>query len=241
MSRLAEKDLSSTQKDQVLREKDEIIAQLRHKVQQLEKEGVGDISKGKIGQVEEQKRYVSQEAHAENSEHATAPVKSQISKLVQLGPVSDTCTSLGSEEQIARLKLTWREDKKTPHEISLPYGSAVDGDTLYVRVAETQVYSHTVGTVGTAGWSRLEDSPTVNSSTVVIHNLLTVVGGFCSSTGSTTNQLFSLTEEQGSVRRWTKKFPNHANGTRGINCTMHWKCSDCSRRVGCRLVYTTGS
>ena len=59
-------------------------------------------------------------------------------------------------------------------------------------------------TISTSSWSQLPDSPMDSCPSVIINNLLTLVGGFGS--GTTTNQLFSLTGE-GSGRRWTEEFP----------------------------------
>ena len=79
--------------------------------------------------------------------------------------------------------------------------SATDGTTLYIRQYNKSVYAYTIST---SSWSQLPDSPTDKCPSVIINNLLTLVGG--DHRGTTTNQLFSLTGE-GSVRRWTEKFP----------------------------------
>jgi hypothetical protein len=82
------------------------------------------------------------------------------------------------------------------------YCATVDDSTLYViLVPEVLCY-----TVSTSSWSQLPDSPIIWCSSVIINNLLTVVGGRGWSTDTVTNQLFSLTGE-GSDRRWSEEFP----------------------------------
>ena len=78
----------------------------------------------------------------------------------------------------------------------------MDGNTLYVVVGCPAFYY----TVSTSSWSQLPDSPSFDSSSVIINNLLTVVGGHMYGTSVITNKLFSLTAE-GSGREWTEKFP----------------------------------
>ena len=79
--------------------------------------------------------------------------------------------------------------------------SATDGTTLYIRQDNNSVYAYTIRT---SSWSQLPNSPTHNCPSVIINNLLTLVGG--GHGGTTTNQLFSLIEK-GRGRRWTEKFP----------------------------------
>ena len=84
------------------------------------------------------------------------------------------------------------------------YFAAVDHSTLYVRLSnQNLIFSYTIST---SSWSRLPDSHTCSCPSVIINNLLTLVGGHCSGTFTLTNQLFSLTVE-GRGRRWTEEFP----------------------------------
>ena len=71
---------------------------------------------------------------------------------------------------------------------------------LYVR-ASHQVYGYTIST---SSWSQFPNSPIENCPSVIINNLLTLVGGSYSAVF--TNQLISLIEE-GSGRRWSEEFP----------------------------------
>ena len=215
MSHLAEKDQiivrrdqSIIQKDQALREKDEIITELKQQVSETERERDVVIEEkerelrqkvSEINQFERQLGSVNQQL--EESERVIAQFQRQIAELEQLRSATDTSSS--SKEQRTSFKLTWREGEKTPYGMSLSYCAATDGSTLYVRGAyPNQMFSYIVST---SRWSQLPNSPTNNCSSVILNNLLTLIGGH--NRGSTlTNQLFSLTGE-GSGRRWTEKFP----------------------------------
>ena len=78
------------------------------------------------------------------------------------------------------------------------YRAAVDDGTLYVIVG-CQVFCYIVST---SHWSRLPDSLTSSCLSVIINNLLTLVGGR-DHRDVLTNQLFSFT----SGRKWTEEFP----------------------------------
>jgi N-acetylneuraminic acid mutarotase len=80
----------------------------------------------------------------------------------------------------------------------------VGGSALYIRVKlANKVFRYSFST---SSWSQLPDSPTESCPSVIINNLLTLVGGYCYDQDSYTNQLFSLTGE-GSGRRWSEEFP----------------------------------
>ena len=199
---IARKDQTITQNEQALREKDEIIAagqqQLREQInknRQLERE------KSQItGRLERQLGRVNQQL--EESERINAQFQRRIAELEQLRSATGiTSKSIEQRSSRASIKLTWREGKKAPCKMSKSSYSATDGTTLYVRHDTKSVYAYTIST---SSWSQLPDSPTDNCPSVIINNLLTLVGG--GHGGTTTNQLFSLTRE-GSVRRWTEKFP----------------------------------
>jgi N-acetylneuraminic acid mutarotase len=75
---------------------------------------------------------------------------------------------------------------------------------MYIRVKLTnKVFSYSFST---SNWSQLPDSPTECCPSVIIDNLLTLVGGYYYDLDSYTNRLFSLTG-QGSGRRWSEEFP----------------------------------
>ena len=124
------------------------------------------------------------------SELVNAQLQSQIAELEQV-----------IKEQRARIKLTWREGEKAPCKMSISYRAAVDDSTLYVRVTR-RMFSYTIST---ARWSQLLNSPVEFFPSVVVKNLLTLIGGnlHCN---TLTNQLYSLTGESND-RRWTEEFP----------------------------------
>ena len=151
-----------------------------------------------IDQLERQLEHVNHQL--EESEQVTAQFQRRIAELEQLKPATDVSSS--SKKQRTSIKLTWREGEKALYKTSGSYRAAVDGNTLYVVVGCPAFYY----TVSTSSWSRLPDSPSFDSSSVIINNLLTVVGGHMYGTSVITNQLFSLTGK-GSSREWTEKFP----------------------------------
>ena len=204
-SRLEEKDQTIAQKDEVITRNNETVAELREQTRQLERE------KGVI--FEEKERELKQkmdennrlERHLkcvnqqlEESEQLNALLQKRIAELEQLRSVTGSSSS--SKEQRASIKLTWREGEKAPCKMRNSHCTAMDGTTLYVKVGhEMHCY-----TIDTSSWSQLPNSICDSCPSVIINNLLTLVGGLLGSTP--TNQLFSLTGE-GSSRRWTEEFP----------------------------------
>ena len=150
-----------------------------------------------INRLERQLGRINQQL--EESERINAQFQRQIAEIEQLIPATDTSSS--SKEQRASFKLIWREGEKAPCKVRNSYCAAVDGSTLYVRQA-TSMFTYTVST---NSWSRLPGSPVTNCPSVIISNLLTLVGGHYIHT--VTNKLFSLTGE-GNDQRWTEEFPS---------------------------------
>ena len=208
MTRLEEKDQTIMQKDQALRQKDEAIAagqeqlrqQVREKNQALEERR--RLEREKNQAIEAKRRLERQLGHVnqqlEESERVNTRFQRRIVELEQLRPATDT-TSRSKEQSSKRgsIKLTWREGEKAPCEMSGSYCAAADRNTLYVKMWKS-VYAYT------SSWSQLPDSPTRSCPSVIINNLLTLIGGDHS--GTITNQLFSLTGK-GSGRRWIEEFP----------------------------------
>ena len=185
----ARKEQTITQKDETMRE------QAQQQLGEKERELAEKIEE--IDRLERQLGRVNQQL--EESEGVIAQFQRQTAKLEQLRPATEASPS--SKEQRTSIKLTWREGEKAPCEMKGSYCAAVDGSTLYVVL----VYQALCYTISTSSWSQLSDSPSFDSSSVIINNLLTVVGGYDYS-GAITNQLFSLTG-QGSDRRWSEEFP----------------------------------
>ena len=186
----------------------QIIQSLRQQTQQLEREKniVLENERRKLRQkmdeinrLERQLERVNQQL--EESEQANAEYQRQIAELEQLRLATDTTPrSKGWISSRASIKLTWREGKKAPCVMN-SYCAAVDDSTLYVSKLNHEVYAYTINT---SSWSQLPNSPTNCCPSVIVNNLLTLVGG--DYYGAITNQLFSLTGE-GSGRRWTEEFP----------------------------------
>ena len=148
---------------------------------------------GEISQLERQLGRVNQQL--KESERVIAQFQRQITELEQLRPATDTSHRSSSR---ASIKVTWREGEKAPCEMNISSYSAVDGTALYVRLDDKCVYAFTIHT---SHWSQLPESPTTDCPSVIINDLLTLVGGDKSIDGIT-NQLFSLTG-----RRWSEEFP----------------------------------
>ena len=171
-------------REQHTKEKERQERQLRDENQQLERE---------------KNRVIQQ---LEECEKKIAQLQRRIAELEQLRPATDVTprSKQQSSSSRARINMTWREGRKAPCEMCNYYNGVADGTTVYVRL-RNKVYPFTTST---SSWSQLPDSPTHDCPSVVINNLLTLVGG---KDGRTiTNKLFSLTGED-SDRSWTEEFP----------------------------------
>ena len=197
---IAQKEQSIAQNNQILREKDETIDQLREQIQQQ----LGEKERELTEKVEEIDRLESLLGHVnqqlEESERVNAQFQRRIAELEQLRPATDASSS--GKEQRTTITLTWREGEKSLYMMSGSYCAAVDSSTLYV-VTVRQAFCYTIST---SSWDQLPDSPTYSCHSVIINNLLTIVGGRSYIGHTLTNQLFSLTGE-GNDRRWSVKFP----------------------------------
>ena len=151
------------------------------------------------GRLERQLGRVNQQL--EESEQVIAQIQREIAELEQLKPITDT-TPRSREQSSTKtgIKLTWREGKKAPCRMSNHHYAAVDGSTLYVRTLDRVVYAYSNST---SSWSQFPKSPTNSCPSVIINNLLTLVGGYNTGSGIVTKQLFSVTEGW----RWTTEFP----------------------------------
>ena len=197
---MREKEEMIAQKEDIIAKNDEVIAEVRQESQQL-REKVRELTKKveEIDRLERQLGCVNQQLR--ESERDNARFQGQIAELKQLRPATDA--SCSSKEQRASIKLKWREGEKAPCEMNGSYCATVDVSTLYIRQIMTD---HMLCyTISSSSWSRLPDCPTYSYRSVIINNLLTVVGGYDYG-GVITNRLFSLTGE-GSGRKWTEEFP----------------------------------
>ena len=192
------------QKNNTLREKNEMIAAKQLQVRGKECE-ISRLEREKNQVIEEKERQLRQvNQQLEESEQIITQFGRRIAELEQLRPTTNV-TSRSKDESSssrARIKMTWREGRKAPCKMSSPYNAVADDTTMYVRTSDQEVYSYLTST---SSWSQLPNSPARNCPSVIVNNLLTIVGGNRPG-GGTTNQLFSLTGE-GSGKRWTEKFP----------------------------------
>ena len=104
-----------------------------------------------------------------------------------------------------KMKLKWRAAEKAPREVasSSLLGASVDSCALYVRTDKREVYAYSISN---SSWSRLPKSPSTYCPSVVINNLLTLVGGATGDNNIITNQLFTLSRNSES-RQWSEEFP----------------------------------
>ena len=203
-------------KDQALREKDETIAagqqSIRKKMNvddRLEREKnevtvrQQQVEREKNRVIEEKERQLGcVNQQLEECEQVIAQFQRRIAELEQLRPATDATprSKQQSSSSRARIKMSWREGRKAPCEMSSPFNATADSTALYVRNVN-EVYAFTTSTTS---WSRLPNSPTHSCPSVIVNNLLTLVGGVHGPTP--TNKLFSLTGK-GSGRKWTEEFP----------------------------------
>ena len=154
--------------------------------------------------IQSQTSQLKEKDHAlEQSEREIAHFQRQIAKLEQLRLATDAPPRGKKQNSIrASIKLIWTKGEKAPCMTIKSHSASVDDSVLYIRMSR-QVYGYTIST---SSWSRFPNSPTENCPSVVINNLLTLIGG--SYSGVFTNQLISLTEEGNGIRRrWTEEFP----------------------------------
>ena len=208
---IVQKDENLREKDKYLREKDEMIAAEQQQVREKEYEN-DRLEREKNRVIEEKERQLRQvHQQLEESEQLIAHFQRRIAALEHRRRpsnvdqwTSSNVISRSKDESISsrpRIKMTWREGRKAPCEMSTSHNTVVDDTTLYVRAGSKTIYAYLIST---SSWSQLPDRPTYSCPSVIVNNLLTLVGGIQSHT--ITNQLFSLTGE-GSGRRWNEKFP----------------------------------
>ena len=208
VSRLEEKDETIAAGQQEIRgQRDEIGRLEREKNVLMAEKARSKREDSRV--IEEKERQLGRvNQQLEECEQVIAQFQRRIAELEQLRLATDAIprSKQQSSSSRARIKMTWREGRKAPHKMSSFHNAIAYGTAVYVRLENNKVYSFTTST---SSWSQLPDSPNYECPSVIVNNLLTLVGGKRSITPITQliiNQLFSLTGE-GSGRRWTKKFP----------------------------------
>ena len=119
-------------------------------------------------------------------------------------------TTPGAEQQIKadERKWEWKHVGKAPRGMIASFNPAVNGKTVYVRPPDASYVlppRDSIYAFDTTNsmWSQLPNCPAHDCPSVIIGNLLTLIGG---NQGSrVTNKLFSLTGES-SCRRWCEIF-----------------------------------
>ena len=236
ISQLNEKELTIAKKDQVLQQKNEIIAateqQLRFQTRENYQSGDERIKlqrqlKDKDETIASTQQHLKQQIQhnclleretkqaneergrleteiehiswqLKKSEQHIVQFQKQIAELEQMRLTPDTAFRRNNQNSSrASIKLIWREGERAPCGMSDYNNATIDGGKLYI-LHGNRVYAYTISS---SSWSRHSDSPTYNCPLVIIHNLLTLVGGL--QCGTITNKLFSLSEEG----TWTEKFP----------------------------------
>ena len=107
-------------------------------------------------------------------------------------------------DTLAKIRLKWREGEKAPCVMSRNFFSmvdvAVDDNVVYV-MENHHVYAYDASQ---SSWSQLPDCTFRSCPSVIVCNLLTLIGGIRGDI--ITNKLFSLTKK-GKYLRWTEEFP----------------------------------
>ena len=96
--------------------------------------------------------------------------------------------------------MRWQEESKAPQKM-LRGSAAVDVNIAYFNGRGSTVHSYDSDT---REWHRLPDAPHTQSTLVVVHHILTMVGGLIS--GRATDSLLSLMEK-GSDKKWLPNLP----------------------------------
>ena len=194
--------------EQALRVKDKTIAAKEFKVKeqlnqisQLEREkneATVEKEKNLLKVIEEKERQLDRtNQQLKESEQVIAQFQRRIHELEKQRPTASSESRSGSRTGI---KMTWREGRKSPCKMTSSYNAIADSNAVYIRKIN-KVYEFTTST---SSWSQHLDSPNNSCPSVIVNNILTLVGGFLGPT--ITNKLFSLTGE-GRGRRWTETFP----------------------------------
>ena len=116
----------------------------------------------------------------EESEGQTAEPK-------QLRQAEDATSINKQQRSGVRIHISWRKGVNAPSWMSCRYNAVANDTAMYVRYHRLVYYAYNAST---STWSQLPHSPTSSCLSVIISNLLTLIGG----SYPANNQLFSLTE-----------------------------------------------
>jgi hypothetical protein len=173
-----------------LREKDATIKDGQQQLKRLQTEKSQAVEDN--GRLERQLEQANQQL--KETEQINAHLQRRITELLkQLTDITPRIEE--PNESKSGIKLTWKKGEKAPCIMSNKscYGAAMDGRALYVRALHL-MYRYSVST---SSWSQLPATSTDECPSVIVNNLLTLVGGKIKTStylqDDVTNQLFSLT------------------------------------------------
>ena len=188
---------------QVLKEKNETISAMAIRQQHLREE-VSRLESEMDQVIEEKDRELSHlKRQLVESRHVVAQFQ-RCSVELDRRRLSLGATTSGIGLQFggrAKVRMSWKKGGKALFRMSACCNAVADDSVMYIRTGN-KVCAYTASTFS---WCQLPDSPTHDCPSVIINNLLTIIGGYFDYPG-VTNKLFSLAGEGGD-RRWSEKFP----------------------------------
>ena len=204
----AQKFQEVQQKDNLLKEKDQIISANDNEIQKLRMQ----LQEADKVAKEREKQTACVRQQLEECEQVIAQLVGRIAELEQeishslpRPQISSVFVEASRKEEVKgskTIKLRWRKAANAPSNVVRWSDAVVDSNMVYIRGGDTQVI-YAYDTLECT-WSELPFCMNDNYSIAVINGLLTTVGGYRAISYS--NQLFSLTGE-GTTRRWIEKFP----------------------------------
>ena len=194
------------EKDQVIVQKDEIIATKLQENQQLRKQQRNEIEEERNKNNNEILKLTTHlEQEMGEKEMAQTRISELELELCKKDPaeVQQSVNSSGTEGK-SNIKLKWRKGRKALYKISNSFvgmmAAAVDRNSLYVMEwAKIHAYD-----TNTHTWSQLPESSFKCCALAIVNNLLTLIGG--RKDMITTNKLITLTR-MGEVAKYTEEFP----------------------------------
>ena len=121
-------------------------------------------------------------------------------------PQEATESSTSPKNSVA---LKWGEGKKAPERMCRGAATVcmTTGIAYFNPCGSHKIYSYRSTEVDEP-WCKLVDSPHSDFSLAIVDGLLTIVGGYKSSTNGFIDTLLSLTTEDGEMKQWREVFPH---------------------------------
>ena len=193
--------LHRDQTQQIVREKEGEVAQLRQQLESYQVNQEAMIEK------ERELQWMRQQMESSERERANLEKrlleKDSIHESEARAQGQPLLRSKDKDHQEAarkvdrkkNIKLAWRKGKKAPFKYRRLCDAVVDGSKVYFQIDDYRLYTYNVGD---NSWSYLPNCPFFSFSLAILNGQLTTIGG-----GPLTNKLMSLTNEY----KWTEKFP----------------------------------